>query len=43
MTANELIEKLKQYDPETTVKLDYGGQIVDIDAVYDCDDFVFVG
>ncbi|MED3562364.1 hypothetical protein [Bacillus xiapuensis] len=43
MTVKELIEKLKEYEPETKVKFDYGGHIEDIDDLYECNDFILIG
>lgn len=43
MTIKELIEILKEYDPDTLIKLDYGGLIEDILDVYDVDTFVYIG
>ena len=43
MTIKELIKKLKEYDQNTEVKLDYGGLIEEILDVYDVDTFVYIG
>lgn len=43
MTVRELIAILKEHDPETLIRLDYGGSIEDIDEIYDAGDFIYVG
>lgn len=43
MTVKELIAILSQYDLETKVKIDYGGTIMDIQQIYEDEDFIFIG
>jgi hypothetical protein len=43
MTVQELIDKLKDYDPKTKVQFDYGGSIVDVEEVFEINKSVCIG